>query len=227
MTTAVPIDNLQLAPEQAVNSILAVGIAAAEIADRPLTRSRFGRRLRLPLFPGLGRNPRAAPVGHRRNASDGGARGKAGRARPLRGLHRSLPRRPRALGRIDLVHASSSIQYVADPLAALKADRGVARRAFHACAPSVLGPRADRRRSDSPLGGQRLWPDAAAYRRPARSNIPITFTNFYDVVQVLNEYEIAIATDSPSSEYDFRGQKIPGKSMIFRAKEASEPRTTV
>jgi|HubBroStandDraft_6_1064221.scaffolds.fasta_scaffold407061_1 hypothetical protein len=34
MTTAVPIDNLQVAPEQAVNSILAAGIAAAETSDR-------------------------------------------------------------------------------------------------------------------------------------------------------------------------------------------------
>jgi hypothetical protein len=48
---------------------------------------------------------------------------------------------------------------------------------------------------------------------------PVTFMNFYDVVQVLNEYEIALATDSPSAEYDFRGQKIPGKSIIFRRKE--------
>jgi len=29
---------------------------------------------------------------------------------------------------------------------------------------------------------------------------PVTFTNFYDVAQVLTEYEIAIATDSPSSD---------------------------
>ena len=36
MTTAVPIDSLQVAPEQAVNSILAVGIAATEAAERPL-----------------------------------------------------------------------------------------------------------------------------------------------------------------------------------------------
>jgi hypothetical protein len=48
---------------------------------------------------------------------------------------------------------------------------------------------------------------------------PVTFMNFYDFVQLLNEYEIALATDSPSAEYDFRAQKIPGKSIIFRRKE--------
>jgi hypothetical protein len=50
--------------------------------------------------------------------------------------------------------------------------------------------------------------------------------NFYDVVPVLNEYGIALATDSPSAEYDFRGQKIPGKSIIFRRKEHSRPFAT-
>jgi hypothetical protein len=35
--TALPVDQRQFAPEQAINSILAVRIAAAEIPDRPLT----------------------------------------------------------------------------------------------------------------------------------------------------------------------------------------------
>jgi hypothetical protein len=40
--TALPVDHRMYAPEQAINSILAVGIAAAEVTDRPLTVLDFG-----------------------------------------------------------------------------------------------------------------------------------------------------------------------------------------
>ena len=48
--TALGVDPRHFAPEQAVNSILAVEIAAAEITERPSKGPRFRRRLRFPLF---------------------------------------------------------------------------------------------------------------------------------------------------------------------------------
>jgi len=40
--TALPVDHRQFAPEQAINSILAVGITAAEVGNRPRTVVDFG-----------------------------------------------------------------------------------------------------------------------------------------------------------------------------------------
>lgn len=122
------------------------------------------------------------------------------------------------LGRIDLVHASSSIQYVPDPLAVLKTVAGLHARYFMlARLPSwgraqIVGVQTSRLAAN----GYGPMPPHIADREV---KYPVTFMNFYDVVQMLNEYEIALATDSPSAEYDFRGQKIPGKSIIFRRKE--------
>jgi hypothetical protein len=40
--TALPVDPRQIAPEQAINTIMSVGIAAAEIVNPPLTVLDFG-----------------------------------------------------------------------------------------------------------------------------------------------------------------------------------------
>lgn len=50
---------------------------------------------------------------------------------------------------------------------------------------------------------------------------PITFANFTDVMRVLDRYDLVLATQSISSEYNVRGQLIPGATLIFRSKEMS------
>ena len=215
MTTAMPIDNLQVAPEQAVNSILAVGMTAAEITDRPLHvldfgggcgfhRLRVGAAIRAPLRWAVVETPAMA---------ERAAKLAQGRFEVFTDIAAATA----WLGRIDLVHASSSIQYVPDPLAVLKTVAELrARYVMLARLPSwgraqIVGVQTSRLAAN----GYGPMPPHIADREV---KYPITFMNFYDVVQVLNEYEIALAIDSPSAEYDFRGQKIPGKSIIFRRK---------
>jgi putative methyltransferase (TIGR04325 family) len=219
MTTAVPIDNLQVAPEQAVNSILAAALAAAEVAERPLHvldlgggcgfhYLRVAAALRTPLRWAIVETPAMA------------ARAAKLAAEQFQGrfeVFTDAAAAATALGRVDLVHASSVLQYVPDPIAVLKAVAGLrARFVMLARLPSwgraqIVGVQTSRLAAN----GYGPMPPHIADREV---KYPITFTNFYDVVQVLNEYEVALATDSPSSEYDFRGQKIPGKSIIFRRK---------
>ena len=215
MTAAVPIDNLQVAPEQAVNSILAVGIAAADIADRPLHvldlgggcgfhYLRVSAAIRAPLRWAIVETPAMA---------ERAAKLAQGRFEVFTDIAAAAA----SLGRVDLVHASSSIQYVPDPISALKTIAALRPRYFMlARFPSwgraqIVGVQTSRLAAN----GYGPMPPNIADRE---IKYPVTFTNFYDVAQVLSEYEIAIATDSPSSEYDFRGQKISGKSVIFRTR---------
>ena len=46
---------------------------------------------------------------------------------------------------------------------------------------------------------------------------PVTFINFDEIMNILADYEIAMAISSPSSTYTIRGQQVPGISVIFRA----------
>ena len=219
MTTAVPIDSLQVAPEQAVNSILAAGIAAAEVAERPLHvldlgggcgfhYLRVAAAIRTPLRWAIVETPAMAERAAKLAREQFQGRFEA---------FTDIAAAAAALGRVDLVHASSVLQYVPDPLAALKTIAALhARFILLARFPSwgraqIVAMQTSRLAAN----GYGPMPPHIADREV---KYPITFTNFHDVVQVLSEYEIALATDSPSSEYDFRGQKISGKSAIFRRK---------
>jgi putative methyltransferase (TIGR04325 family) len=219
MTTVVPIDNLQVAPEQAVNSILAVGMAAAETTGRPLHVLDFGggcgfhylrasAAIRAPLRWAIVETPvmakRAAELAQARYQSRFEA-------------FTDILAAAAALGHVDLVHASSAIQYAPDPQAILKAIAALRPRYFMlARFPSwgraqIVGVQTSRLAAN----GYGPMPSHVADRD---IKYPITFMNFYEVVQVLNEYEVALATDSPSAEYDLRGQKIPGRNILFRRK---------
>jgi putative methyltransferase (TIGR04325 family) len=169
MTTAMPIDNLQVAPEQAVNSILAVGITAAEITDRPLHvldfgggcgfhRLRVGAAIHAPLRWAVVETPAMA---------ERAAKLAQGRFEVFTDIAAAAA----WLGRIDLVHASSSIQYVPDPLAVLKTVAGL-RALLSVGAASVPG--AARKSSAFKRRDWRLTAMARCRRisPTARSNIP-------------------------------------------------------
>jgi putative methyltransferase (TIGR04325 family) len=214
--TALAIDPRQLAPEQAINSILAVGISAAETTARPLKVLDFGGgcgfhyfrvtpAIRAPLQWALVETPtmaeRAAKV----------ANGRFDVFTTINEAHS-------VLGRVDLVHASSVIQYVPDPLATLKSLAAL--RAPHFLLarlpvwgmPQIIGVQT------SPLSANGIGPMPPHITdRPI--TYPVTFVNFDDVMRILADYEIAMSMPSPSSIYEIRGQRVPGISLIFRAKQ--------
>jgi putative methyltransferase (TIGR04325 family) len=215
---AIAVDHRQFAPEQAINSILAIGIAAAEIPDRPLTVLDFGGGCGFHYFrtvPSI-RTPLRWAIVETPTMAERANRLAQGRFEVFTDVGAAAD----ALGRIDLVHASSSIQYVPDPLETLKTLIALHPRYFGLLRfpawgrPSLIGLQT------SPLSLNGIGPMPPNI--PDRMiTYPVSFTNFDDVMQLFVDYEIAMTTASPSSTYEIRGQPVQGLSIVFRAKDAS------
>jgi putative methyltransferase (TIGR04325 family) len=116
--TAQPIDRGSPAPEQAVNSIVAVGIAAAAIGHRQLNVLDFGggccfhyRRVVAAMQTPLRWAIVETPVMTARAMQLGGNYFHA---------FTTITDAATALGLVDLIHASGSIPYVPDPLSTLE-----------------------------------------------------------------------------------------------------------
>ncbi len=214
--TSLAIDHRQLAPEQAINSILALGISAAEITDRPLKVLDFGggcgfhyfrvtSAVRTPLHWAIVETPtmaeRAAKVANGRFD-----------------VYTTIDEASAALGRIDLVHASSAIQYVPDPLQTLKSLAALRARYLAIARLPLWGMPQTVGLQRSPLSANGIGP-MPPHIADRQIPYPVTFVNFDDVIRTLPAYEIAMSMASPSSIYEFRGQRVPGISVIFRAKE--------
>jgi putative methyltransferase (TIGR04325 family) len=214
--TALPVDPRHFVPEQAVNSILAVGIAAAEIASRPLTVLDFGGGCGFHYFrvtAALRSQLRWAIVETHTMAE---------RARKVAQdrfeVFTDIAAARSALGQIDLVHASSSIQYVADPLATLKTLAALQAGYFMLARFPIWshGQLVGVQTSALAANGIGPMPPTIADREV---RYPITFTSFDDVLGIMGGYDIAMAMPSPSSNYNVRGQHVQGISLIFRSKE--------
>jgi putative methyltransferase (TIGR04325 family) len=214
--TALPVDQRQFAPEQAINSILAVGLTAAEIQDRPLTVLDFGGGCGFHYFrvaPTI-RTPLRWAIVETPTMAERATNLAQGRFQ----VFTDVVAAANALGRVDLVHASSSIQYVPDPLETLTRLTALQPRYFGLLRFPAWGR--------SPLVGLQTSPLSHNGIGPMPANVPdrlitypVSFTNFDDVMRVFAGYEIAISTISPSSNYELRGQPVHGLSVIFRAKE--------
>jgi putative methyltransferase (TIGR04325 family) len=214
--TALGIDPRNFAPEQAVNSILSVGIASAEITERPLTVLDFGGGCGFHYFRV------AAATRLRLRWAIVETPTMAERATKLARDHfevfTDIATAAAALGRIHLVHASSVIQYVADPLAILKTLAMLQARYFMLARFPVW--------SRDRLVGVQISALAENGIGPMPPTIadrevryPVTFTSFDEVMRIMDGYEIAMAMQSPSSIYNVRGQHVQGINLIFRSKD--------
>lgn len=213
--TSLAFDRRQVAPEQALNSIVALGICAAEITHRPLRVLDFGGgcgfhyfrasdALRTSLQWAIVETPtmaqRAAKLANGRFA-----------------VFSTIAEACEALGQIDLVHISSAIQYVPEPLETLKSLAALRARIFALIrfplwrVSSIVGLQKSR------LAGNGIGP-MPLHIADRQVVYPVTFTNVDDIVHVLSDYDIAVSMAAPSSNYEFRGQLVPGASVIFRSK---------
>jgi putative methyltransferase (TIGR04325 family) len=214
--TAVAVDSRNFAPEQAVNSILSVGIAAAEIAERPLRVVDFGGGCGFHYFrvtTAIRSRLRWAIV-ETPTMAERAVKLAEGRFE----VFTEIAPAAAALDQVHLVHASSSIQYVADPLATLRTLAMLQAPYFMLARFPVW--------SRGQLVGVQISPLAANGIGPMPPGIPdrkvsypITLTNFDDAMRIMEGYEIAMATPSPSSTYNVRGQQVQGINLIFRSKE--------
>jgi putative methyltransferase (TIGR04325 family) len=214
--TSLAIDQRHLAPEQAINSILALGIAAGEIADRPLKVLDFGGGCGFHYFrvaPTI-RIPLRWAVVETSTMAERAAKLAKGRF----DVFTTIDEAAAALGRIDVVHASSAIQYVPNPLETLKSLAALRAPYFTLARLPVWGVSQTVGLQRSPLSANGIGP-MPPHVADRQITYPVTFVNFDDIMRILSEYEIAMSMASPSSTYEFRGQRVPGISLIFRAKE--------
>jgi len=211
------IDPRVVVPEQALNSIVAVGMAGADIRNRQLNVLDFGggcgfhyfhvaTAMRMPLRWAIVETPTMA----------------ARAARLAQNYFRvftAIGDAAAALEGVDLVHASSSIQYVPDPPAVLKAFAALRPRHILLARlplwrePTIVGVQI------SPLSGNGIGPMPPDIR-DRQVKYPVTFMNTDDIFRMLDGYDLALAMASPSSSYVVRGKPVPGVSLVFRAKGA-------
>ena len=216
--TALGVDPRHFAPEQAVNSILAVGIAAAEITERPLKVLDFGGGCGFHYFrvaAALRSQLRWAIV-ETRTMAERAEKVAQGRFE----IFTDIAPVAAALGRIHLVHASGAIQYVPDPLTTLKALATLQARYFMLARFPVWSRNQLVGVQTSPLAANGIGPMPPTI--PDRQvRYPITFPNLDDVMRIMSSYEIVTVLQSPSSNYTVLGQHVQGISLIFRSKEIS------
>jgi putative methyltransferase (TIGR04325 family) len=214
--TALPVDPRQFAPEQALNSILAVGIAAGETNHRPINVLDFGGGCGFHYFRIVAaiRTPLRWAIVETPTMAERAAKVAQGRF----DVFADVAAAAEALGPIDLVHASSAIQYVPDPLATLKTLADLRPRYFALARFPLWGGAQVVGLQTSPLSANGIGPMPPNIS-DRQVRYPVTFTNFDDVMRTLAGYEIALAMGSPSSGYDVRGQNVQGISVVFRSKE--------
>jgi len=217
--TSLGVDPRHFAPEQAVNSIVSVGIATAEITQRPLTVLDFGGGCGFHYFrvTASTRSQLRWAIVETPTMAERALKLTQGRFE----VFTSLAAAAAALGRVHLVHASSSIQYVAEPMSTLKALAELHARYFMLARFPVWSGHQTVGVQTSPLAANGIGPMPSSIA-DREVKYPITFMNFHDVMRVLGDYEIVMATQSPSSSYNVRGQHVQGISMFFRSKETGK-----
>ena len=213
--TSLGVDPRQFAPEQAVNSILSVGIAAAAITERPLTVLDFGGGCGFHYFrvtAALRAQLRWAVV-ETPAMAERAVKVAQGRFE----VFTEIPAAAAALGAIHLIHASSSIQYAAEPLSTLKALAALRAPYFMLARFPIWSRQQTVGVQTSPLAANGIGPMPPDIE-DRQVRYPVTFANFDEVMQIMSAYEIAMAIPSPSSNYNVHGQHVQGISLIFRAK---------
>jgi putative methyltransferase (TIGR04325 family) len=214
--TALAVDPRQFAPEQAVNSILAVGIAAADITERPFTVLDFGGGCGFHFFRVVAaiRSQLRWAIVETPTMAERAVKLAQGRFEVFTDIAAAAA----ALGPIHLVHASSSIQYVPEPLSTLKALATLRARYFMLARFPVWSRNHLVGVQTSLLAANGIGPMPPTIA-DRQVRYPITFTNFDDVMRVLGDYEIATVMQSPSSNYNVQGQQVQGISLVFRSRE--------
>jgi putative methyltransferase (TIGR04325 family) len=201
------------------NAILAVGIARADLIEHPLRVLDFGggcgvhyfsarSAFAVPLKWAIVETPTMACYAKTVSAGAFEAFDEIASAASF-------------LGHVDLVIASSAIQYTPDPLASLDALIGLRAPYFMLARFPVWSGQTTVSIHASSLGANlngflldNAMPPGIT-DRPARQ--PITFVNFQSVVAKLEStYRLVLSFSSPSGDYEVMGEKILGLTSILK-----------
>jgi len=211
--TKLPLSNQEITPEQAANSILGVAVAAANVPARPLRVLDFGGGCGFHFF----RVTHALRTPMRWAVVETAS--MAARAREIADnrfdVFTTIDDAERTLQTVDLVHASSAIQYVNDPksvlgrLAALKAPYFLLARFPLWHGKQTVGVQV------SMLAHNGIGPMPPGVK-DREVKYPITLMNFSDLLGIMSDYEPVTVVPSPSSDYVLQGQRVPGLTLILR-----------
>jgi putative methyltransferase (TIGR04325 family) len=216
--TSLPVDVRRMLPEQAVNAIVSVGIAAAEAEARPLHVLDFGGGCGVHYFTCVDRfrMPLKWAIVETATMAQRGRELAQGRFEVFTDIATAADR----IGRIDLVFVSSALSYVTDPLGTLKALLSLHPRHFALARFPVWGGAQVVGLQTSLLSHNGIGPMPA--NMPDRQmTYPVTFANFDDVMRAFDDYELISTMSSPSAAYVVRNVNVPGVTLIFRAKGAA------
>ena len=210
---SIPVDLDHYAPEQATNSIVAVGIAATGITERPLNVLDFGGGCGFHYFhvaAATRMNVRWAIV-----ETPAMAKRAAKLADGRFEVFTEIKSAAAALGEVHLVHASGSIQYVPEPLATIK-ELAALRAKYFAMArfPIWSGAKIVGLQGTQLLGQGIGPPPSSIVNREIK--IPITFENFHDVTKVISDYDIAWILRSESGDYSVGDRPASGMTFVLR-----------
>jgi putative methyltransferase (TIGR04325 family) len=208
----------KLWPDNVANTLLAVGIAAANLTERPLRVLDFGggcgihyftarSAFTLPLKWAIVETPvmleHAAPMGAKGNFE----------------VYDEITQAASSLGRVDLVIASGAIQYTPDPMASLDALIALgapyfALARFPAWAEqTTVGIQSDL--LSNHLNG--LVPGMPPNITDRIVKCPITFVKFGRVKAIFQEaYNHVLTVSAPTGDYEVLGKKLLGTALIFR-----------
>jgi putative methyltransferase (TIGR04325 family) len=211
----VPLDAAKHLPEQAFNTIVSVGIAASDIPDRPLSVLDFGGGCGFHYF----RAKRAfkASLNWALVESETMAARAAEVSSGHFSTHTSVASAKTALGQVDLVHTSGSLQYVCDPLATLKELLSIQASYFALARFPVWHGATVVGLQESNLSDNGIGP-MPAHIPNRQVRYPITFTDFGDVSRLISDhdYEVLFTLGSPSAEYTIWKELARGITLICR-----------
>ena len=207
----------QLLPEQAMNSITAVAIAAADpLSFKPLRVLDFGGgcgfhyvhvtatvtcALRWAVVETPAMASRAAAV----------SRGRFG-------VFADIQSAASALGPPDLVHTSGALQYTKDPVDTLRKLVSTRPRYLALLRFPVWGGPTVFAVQESMLSRNGLGPMPDDITDSV-VRYPLTMANVTDLLSAVVGYNLIYETEAPSGSYVFAGDKAPGRNFLFRRKQ--------
>jgi putative methyltransferase (TIGR04325 family) len=202
--------------EQSLNTMLAVGIAAGNIAERPLHVLDFGgacgfhyvaaaRSFQTPMRWAIVEKP--PMVKHARETA--GNRFET---------YETISEGASALGRVDLVHASGAVQYVPAPLASIDDLVRLRSRYIILSRFPIWNERECVGVQSSHLSRNGLGPMAPGIAdRVIR--YPVTFLNADEVLaKFAPSYDPIVTLSAPSGSYVINGKAAAGATFVFRLK---------
>jgi putative methyltransferase (TIGR04325 family) len=212
-------DEKFILPEQAINTIVALGACISEVSEHPLRALDFGGGCGFHYFMAR----RAIKTAMRWAVVETEIMTKEAQQLASEGLefHTTIDSAKSSLGKVDFVHTSGTIQYLPDPMQTLEALLAVDAPYFALARFPLWPEQATIGVQPSMLSLNGLGPMPPGISE-AELRYPVTFLNIEAVMAKFVHYELILSLSSPSGSYNVRGKLAPGLTLVFRNRRLSD-----